>query len=112
MTAKKPLTRAAYREQQQDEITAFEERDQKRVAVERQHAQSQQRKKWQLFKKKIKLDSDEPIEEVEAIDLTNRRQVPLTATEQKIKHLKRRLNWGIFWCGLMIIVIYLILFFV
>ena len=86
-----PQTRADYRRQQAAANREFEERDRKRVEVERQYAR------------------DHPEDD----DTVGADERPLETTAQvKQRRLKRRLNWAIFWLTLGIIAVYLILFLV
>ncbi|HIW71905.1 MAG TPA: hypothetical protein H9875_04680 [Candidatus Levilactobacillus faecigallinarum] len=87
-----PKTRADYRREQEAAGRAFEERDRKRVAVERKYAREHP-------------DSDDGAG-------TDDEPPVVTTTDAKQQRLKRRLNWAIFWLALGIIAVFLILRFV
>ncbi|NLR09318.1 MULTISPECIES: hypothetical protein [Lactobacillaceae] len=89
-----PKTRADYRREQEQAEKDFQERDRKRVQVEKEYARKHGNPK-----------GNEPTEEPPM----DQRVSP---TEVKQKRLGHRLNWAIFWLSALIIVVYLILFFV
>jgi len=86
---KSGLTRAQYRKQQEKESESFQERDRKRIQVEKEYARTHR---------------DDPTSE------SFRAHQELTET--KVARLKHRLNWLIFYLILGIIIVFLILFFV
>lgn len=89
-----PQTRADYRRKQAEAGREFEERDRKRVAVERKYARDHP-------------TPDDPDDTPGESPAT-----PLTQSELKTQRLKRRLNWAIAWLVLGIIAVFLILRFV
>lgn len=86
-----PKTRADYRREQERAEKDFQERDRKRVQVEKEYARTH--------------GGEMPQEEDES---SNQRVNPVDSKQQR---LGRRLNWAIFWLVLLIIAVYLILFF-
>ncbi|WP_203641905.1 hypothetical protein [Levilactobacillus andaensis] len=86
-----PKTRADYRKEQERAEKEFQERDRKRVQVEKEYARTH--------------GDPLPDDEVES----NQRVNP---TGDKQHRLGRRLNWAIGWLVVLIIAVYLILFFV
>lgn len=86
-----PKTRADYRKEQERAEKEFQERDRKRVQVEKEYARTH----------------GDPLPDDEAE--SNQRVNP---TESKQHRLGRRLNWAIGWLVVLIIAVYLILFFV
>lgn len=83
----RPLSRSAYREEQRRKQEEFDRRDRERLRAERRYAKEHSEPEY-----------DPKQEEAAATD--------------KINHLKRRLNWAIFWLVLGVIAVFLILFFV
>ncbi|WP_261810241.1 hypothetical protein [Levilactobacillus humaensis] len=88
----RPKTRADYRREQEQAEKDFQERDRKRVQVERNYARQHGN------------PSDDDPEEP---DMAQR----VKPVDDKQKRLGRRLNWAIFWLVLLILVVYGILFF-
>ncbi|WP_143463695.1 hypothetical protein [Levilactobacillus enshiensis] len=86
-----PKTRADYRKEQERAEKDFQERDRKRVQVEKEYARTH----------------GEPLPDDEGE--ANQRVNP---TGDKQRRLGRRLNWAIGWLIVLIIAVYLILFFV
>ncbi|KRN02850.1 hypothetical protein FD13_GL001570 [Levilactobacillus senmaizukei DSM 21775 = NBRC 103853] len=88
----RPKTRADYRREQEQAEKDFQERDRKRVQVEREYARTHGGS----------LPADDSGDSEQRVKPVDDRQ----------QRLGRRLNWAIFWLVLLIIVVYLILFFV
>lgn len=87
-----PKTRADYRREQEQAEKDFQERDRKRVQVEKDYARQHGSPK-----------GNEPTNEP-PIDQR------VSPAEMKQKRLGHRLNWAIFWLGALIIIVYLIMF--
>ncbi|MCH5463877.1 hypothetical protein [Levilactobacillus tujiorum] len=87
-----PKTRADYRREQEQAEKDFQERDRKRVQVEKEYARKHGQPK-----------GNEPTDEPPIDQRVNPADV-------KQKRLGHRLNWAIFWLSAMIIIVYLILF--
>jgi preprotein translocase subunit SecF len=104
--SKKPLSRAEFRKQQQAE---FEQRDKKRVEVEREYAKHH---RHQEPDDDFVSDHFEPDVDDQSETLVTRKQAHTKTPDEKISHLKKKLNWAILWLTLAIIIVYLILFFV
>lgn len=85
-----PKTRADYRREQERAEKDFQERDRKRVQVEKEYARNHGGPTP---------SEDEPEEQ------------RVSPTDSKQQRLGRRLNWAIFWLAALIIIVYLILFF-
>jgi len=85
-----PKTRADYRREQERAEQEFQERDRKRVQVEKEYARTHGGETT---------SDDEPTEQ------------RVNPVDRKQQRLGRRLNWAIFWLVLLIIAVYLILFF-
>ncbi len=83
-----PLSRSAYRKQQQAEQDAFLKRDRKRVQAEKRYAKQH--------------PQGDPEQAAQVADFD----------EEKIQRLKHRLNWAIAGLSLGIIIVFLILRFV
>jgi len=88
-----PKTRADYRREQEQAEKDFQERDRKRVQVEKDYARKHGNPK-----------GNEPTNEP-PIDQR------VSPAEMKQKRLGHRLNWAIFWLAALIIIVYLIMFF-
>ncbi|MFC6289392.1 hypothetical protein [Levilactobacillus angrenensis] len=86
-----PKTRADYRREQEQAEKEFQERDRKRVQVEKEYARNHGG---------ATPDDDDNVHE--------QRVSPADSKQQR---LKTRLNWAIFWLVLLIVAVYLILFF-
>ncbi|WP_125682623.1 hypothetical protein [Levilactobacillus yonginensis] len=90
-TSDRPKTRADYRREQEQAEQEFQERDRKRVQVEKEYARRH---------------GNEPANDERP------EEQRVNPTESKQKRLGHRLNWAIFWLSVLIIIVYVILFFV
>lgn len=85
---KSSMTRKQYRQQREEADREFQERDRKRIQVEKEYARTHRQAPEELVSAQQEL------------------------TEHKVAKLKRKLNWTIFYLVLGIILVMLILFFV
>ncbi|MCT3573340.1 hypothetical protein [Levilactobacillus brevis] len=86
-----PKTRADYRREQERAEQDFQERDRKRVEVEKEYARTHGRSMPE-----------------DGVDDHQR----ISPAEQKQQRLGRQLNWTIVWLVVLIVIVYLILFLV
>lgn len=93
---KQTLTREEYRKQQQQADKEFQERDKKRVQVERDYAKTHQTRRSQ---------SDQDEQPTASCQSAN----PQT---EKWQQTRKKLNWTILALIILIVIVYLVLFFV